>query len=99
MISWTSYGNELLDQNADEKLGAEFAEQLTDAEVATKKFWPLIAKSGTAFNLIGVLRKVKVTRDKATRDQMPALRALFGRPPHEDPVNAARAAWRRRERG
>jgi hypothetical protein len=28
MISWTSHGNGLLDQNADEKLGAEFAEQL-----------------------------------------------------------------------
>ena len=91
MISWTSYGNEPLNQNADEKLGAEFAEQLTDAEVATKKFWPQIAKSGTAFNLIGVLRKVKVTRDKVTRDQMPALRALFGRPPR-NPVNEARAA-------
>ena len=91
MISWTSYGNEPLNQNADKKLGAEFAEQLTDAEVATKKFWPQIAKSGTAFNLIGVLRKVKVTRDKVTRDQMPALRALFGRPPR-NPVNEARAA-------
>ena len=90
MISWTSYGNEPLNQNADEKLGAEFAEQLTDAEVATKKFWPQIAKSGTAFNLIGVLRKVKVTRDKVTRDQMPALRALFGRPP-QNPVNEAKA--------
>jgi hypothetical protein len=82
MISWTSYGNGLLDQNADEKLGAEFAEQLTDAEVATRKFWPLIAKCGTAFNLIGILRKVM------TPDRMKELKALFGRP--ERPLNATR---------
>ena len=87
MISWTSYGNALLDPNADERLGDEFAEQLTDAEVATKKFWPMIAKCGTAFNLIGVLRKVKVTRDNVTHDEMPALRALFGRLPENDPLN------------
>ena len=83
MISWTSYGNEPLDPNADEKLGAEFAENLTDAEVASKNFWPLVAKYGTAFNLIGVLRKVSPER-------MPTLRALFWRPPQNNPLNAAR---------
>jgi len=83
MISWTSYGNELLDPGADDRLGAEFAKQLTDANVATESFWPEIAKYGTAYNLLGVLRKVSLER-------MPALETLFRRAARRDVFDTAR---------
>ena len=71
MISWTKYKNELDVQNADEHLADGFSEELTNAEVATRGFWPRIAKDGIAFNLVRILRKVG-------NDRLPALKALFG---------------------
>ena len=61
MISWTRYKNEL-QPGADEILGGQLAQELTHAEVATHAFWPRIAKYGTGYNLIGILRKVTAPR-------------------------------------
>jgi hypothetical protein len=60
-ISWTFYRNEC-EVGADDRLADEFANELTDAAAATHAFWPRIAKLGTGYNLLGILRKVTAQR-------------------------------------
>ncbi len=66
MISWTTYKNEC-EPGADDRLADEFAKELTDDKEATRGFWPRIAKFGTGYNLLGILRKVT---DKDRLDQL-----------------------------
>jgi hypothetical protein len=70
MISWTRYKNEL-QPGADEILGGQLALELMHAETATHAFWPRIAKYGTGYNLIGILRKV-------TDQRLVELKTLLG---------------------
>jgi hypothetical protein len=75
MISCTSYENQC-DPGADDLLAEEFAKELTDDKEATRGFWPRIAKFGTGYNLLGILRQVTETR-------LGQLRTLFDAPlPH-----------------
>jgi hypothetical protein len=73
MISWTRYKNDL-QPGADEILGGQLALELTHAETATNAFWPRIAKYGTGYNLIGILRKV-------TDQRLVELKTLLGGDP------------------
>jgi hypothetical protein len=89
MISWTRYKNEM-QSGADEILGGQLAQELMIAEVATYAFWPRIAKFGTGYNLLGILRKV-------TNDRLVELKTLLG----GDPVGSRRplpepSFWRER---
>ena len=70
MISWTRYKNEM-QSGADEILGGQLAQELMIAEVATYAFWPRIAKFGTGYNLLGILRKV-------TEQRLHELKTLLG---------------------
>lgn len=55
-ISWTNYYD--IYKNNVGKHQDEYASILTDAQEATKQFWPMIAENGLAYNLL-FLEKVK----------------------------------------
>jgi hypothetical protein len=79
MISWTTYQNQC-DPGADDRLADEFAKELTDDKAAARGLWPSIAKFGTGYNLLGILRKV-------TEKRLDQLKILFDVPlPHRPTV-------------
>ena len=78
MISWTTYENQC-EPGADDRLADEFAKELTDDKEATRGFWPRIAKFGTGYNLLGILRKV-------TEKRLDQLKILFDVPLPDRPA-------------
>ncbi|MDY8138567.1 lipoxygenase family protein [Aquimarina sp. 2201CG5-10] len=54
-LSWTTFGN--IFRNASEKLLPIWTKTISNAEEATKQFFPTIAKYGAAYNLL-ILQKV-----------------------------------------
>ncbi len=54
-LSWSTYGNVL--RNASEKLLPDWSKTIDNADEATRQFFPIIAKYGSAYNLL-ILQKV-----------------------------------------
>jgi hypothetical protein len=67
-ISWTNFPN--VYETGQASL-PEWASSLSDADAATKQFWPMIAGHGFGYNLI--------VPERVTRATAPALRQQFGR--------------------